>query len=258
MRRHEGRVAVVTGGTKGIGLAVARRLGLEGAAVVLCSRREANVREAVAGLRAAGVARVDGLVCHVGTEEARRRLVGEAVRLHGRIDVLVSNVATNPIYGPMLETTDERAWDKIMDVNVKAAFFLVRAAYRHMPRGGSVVIVASVGGYLPFADLGAYSVSKTALLGLTRALAPELGARGVTVNCLAPGVIKTRFSEALWKERDGGRAGGAERPSPAGLPAGRFGTPDDCAAAVAYMSAPEASYMTGETVLVTGGMQARL
>lgn len=248
MKRFQGKVALVTGGTKGIGYAIAERLAREGASVVICSRRAANVEEAVRELKRAG--RVDGFVCHVGTEEARAELVRKTVELHGRIDVLVSNVAVNPAFGPMLETT-QRAWDKIMDVNVGSHFFLAKEAVRHMPRGGSVVFVSSVGGYVPFPDLGAYSVSKTALLGLTKALVPEMAKRGLRVNCLAPGVIKTRFSEKLWKGDDAAAAD--QLP-----PVGRFGTPEDCAAAVAYMAADEAGFMTGETVLVTGGIQARL
>mgnify|MGYP000101637050 CR=1 FL=1 len=251
-RRYEGKVALITGATKGIGFAIAERLGLEGAAVAICSRKQKNVDEAVNALKAKGVTHVVGFPIHVGTSEAREQLIQATVKHFGRIDVLVSNVALNPVMGPMLDVTTESVWDKIMDVNVKSHFFLVKSALPHMPAGGNVIIIASYAGYLPNPLLGAYSVSKTALLGLTKVLATELAPRQIRVNCVAPGIIKTNFSEALWK------SDAAADVTLKDIPLQRFGLPEECASCVAFLASADGAFMTGEVLLPTGGVHARL
>ncbi|KJE96976.1 hypothetical protein CAOG_09096 [Capsaspora owczarzaki ATCC 30864] len=252
-RRLEGRVAIVTASTDGIGFAIAKRFGDEGASVVVSSRRKENVDRAVAELKSSNSAmRVIGIVCHVAKAEDRKRLVQETLKSYGNIDILVSNAAVNPVFGSMLET-DEAAWDKIFEVNVKSAFLLTKEVAPHLkPNRGSVVFVSSIGGFAPFEALGAYSVSKTALFGLTKALSRELGPRGVRVNCIAPGIIKTRFSEALWKNQQI-----ADR-SLETVPLGRFGTPEECASTVAFLASDDAAYVTGESIVASGGMQSRL
>jgi len=252
-RRLEGKVAIVTGGTAGIGLAIAERLAREGAKVVICSRRKDNVTSATASLHAMGLKSVIGLVCHVGTTEQRKYLVAETLKQcgGGRIDILVSNVACNPVMGSMTDSTDEKAWDNVMDLNVKAAFFLAKDCVPHMVAGSSIVFIASYAAYNPSEFLGAYSVSKTALVGLTKVMAKDLGAKGIRVNCLAPGIIQTAFSEALWKNE-----AASERLNE--IPLRRFGTPADCAGPVAFLVSDDAAYVTGETMLAAGGITARL
>jgi len=254
-RRLMDRVAIVTGGTQGIGFAIAERLAREGAKVMICSRRKQNVTDAVNALRAIGFdeSRVLGLVCHVGTSEARKSLITDTLKAFGpRIDILISNVACNPVMGGMTEATDEKAWDKVMDLNVKSAFFIAKECIPHMKAGvGSIVFVASYAAYNPSEYLGAYSVSKTALVGLTKVLAKDVGPKGIRVNCLAPGIIQTAFSEALWKNE-----AATERLNE--IPLRRFGVPTDCAGPVAFLCSDDASYVTGETILSAGGITARL
>ncbi|XP_069044842.1 dehydrogenase/reductase SDR family member 4 [Lepisosteus oculatus] len=247
-----GKVAIVTASTDGIGLAAARGLAQRGAQVVVSSRRKENVDRAVAELRAESL-QVTGTTCNVGNKEDRARLVSTAVQAYGGIDILVSNAAVNPFFGNILDSTEE-VWDKILDVNVKAAFFLTQLVVPHMEKrgGGSVVFVSSVAGYQPFQGLGPYSVSKTALLGLTKALAPELAPYNIRVNCVAPGLIRTRFSSAMWKNRDCAEEFMKQ------LSIKRIGEPDDVAGIIAFLCSDEAQYITGETVTVTGGMNSRL
>lgn len=251
-RWAEGKVALVTGATKGIGYAIAERLGLSGAHVFICSRGQANVDEAVASLSARGI-KVTGLAVHVGSSAARSKLVAAVIAAVGRIDILVSNVAVNPIFGPMFSVTDEGSWDKVFDVNVKSHFFLVKECLPFMQAGAAVLIVSSYAGYTPNPFLGAYSVSKTALISLTKVMGTELAHRGIRVNCVAPGVIKTKFSEQLWK----GESGAAET-NLKDIPLGRFGEPDEVGALGCFLCSDDASYITGETVVVAGGVQSRL
>uniref|UniRef100_A0A8D1AQQ9 Dehydrogenase/reductase (SDR family) member 4 n=1 Tax=Sus scrofa TaxID=9823 RepID=A0A8D1AQQ9_PIG len=191
----ENKVALVTASTDGIGLAIARRLAQDGAHVVVSSRKQENVDRTVATLQGEGLS-VTGTVCHVGKAEDRERLVAMAVNLHGGVDILVSNAAVNPFFGNIIDATEE-VWDKILHVNVKATVLMTKAVVPEMEKrgGGSVLIVSSVGAYHPFPNLGPYNVSKTALLGLTKNLAVELAPRNIRVNCLAPGLIKTNFSQ---------------------------------------------------------------
>ncbi|XP_055989189.1 dehydrogenase/reductase SDR family member 4 isoform X3 [Sorex fumeus] len=205
------RVAVVTGSTNGIGLAIARRLAQDGAHVVVSSRKQQNVDNTVATLRGEGLS-VTGTVCHVGKAEDRERLVSKAVKLHGGVDILVSNAAVNPFFGNMLDASEE-VWDK---------------------------------------GLGPYNVSKTALLGLTKNLALELGPRNIRVNCLAPGLIKTSFSSVFWTDK------AREDSIKEIMRIGRIGKPEECAGIVSFLCSEDASYINGETVVVGGGTPSRL
>ncbi|XP_053324396.1 dehydrogenase/reductase SDR family member 4-like [Spea bombifrons] len=252
LKKLQGKVALVTASTEGIGLAIVRKLAQDGARVMLSSRKQQNVDRAVQELKEEGLD-VEGTVCHVGKGEDRERLIETAVQRFGGIDILVSNAAVNPFAGNMLDSNEE-VWDKILDVNVKAAFLLVKLVVPKMQErgGGSIVIVSSVAGFTPFPSLGPYSVSKTALLGLTKALAPELTPMNIRVNCLAPGLIKTKFSSALWKNE----AVVTHLMSTLGI--SRIGEPEDCAGAVSFLCSPDASYITGETIVVSGGSHSRL
>ncbi|XP_007180657.1 dehydrogenase/reductase SDR family member 4 isoform X5 [Balaenoptera acutorostrata] len=214
----ENKVALVTASTDGIGFAIARRLAQDGAHVVVSSRKQQNVDRAVATLHGEGLS-VTGTVCHVGKGEDRERLVAT-----------------------------------ILDINVKATALMTKAVVPEMEKrgGGSVVIVASVGAYRPFPGLGPYNVCKTALLGLTKNLALELAQRNIRVNCLAPGLIKTNFSRMLWDDQ-------ARLESlKATMQIKRIGKPEDCAGIVSFLCSEDASYITGETVVVAGGMPSRL
>ncbi|XP_052458328.1 dehydrogenase/reductase SDR family member 4 [Carassius gibelio] len=247
-----GRVAIVTASTDGIGLAAAEALGQRGAHVVVSSRRQANVDKAVSLLRSKNI-KVIGTTCNVGKAEDRDKLINLTVEQCGGVDILVSNAAVNPFFGNILESTEE-VWDKILGVNVKASFLLTKQVVPHMEKrgGGSVVIVSSVAGYQPMQGLGPYSVSKTALLGLTKALAPDLAHSNIRINCVAPGIIKTRFSAAMW-ENESVLKDVLKQTS-----IKRLGQPEDIGGVIAFLCSDEASYITGETITVTGGMNCRL
>ncbi|KAL4235155.1 Dehydrogenase/reductase SDR member 2 [Mactra antiquata] len=247
-----GKVAIVTASTEGIGLAIARRLGQDGAKVMVSSRKQDNVDRTVAELKDEKL-EVSGMVCHAGKPEDRTKLIEQTVSEFGGIDILVSNAAANPAFGPMLDTT-EAAWDKIFDTNIKAAFFLCKDIVPYMEKrgGGSVVFVSSFAGYTPMEFLGPYSVSKTALIGLTKALVPQLSGLNIRVNCVAPGVIKTKFSEQLWKNP------AVSKMVMQMIPQKRIGEPHEVAGLISFLSSDDASYITGETTLVTGGIPGRL
>lgn len=196
-RRLDGKVCIVTASTEGIGLAIAKRLGAEGGKIVVSSRKQSNVDEAVKLLREQG-ATVHGVACHVGNASDRKKLFDETVERFGGLDILVSNAAVNPEVGQVLDAS-EQAWDKIFDINVKSSFMLAKEAKPIIVKrgGGAIVFMSSIGGYQPFEQLGAYSVSKTALFGLTKAAALDLVRDNIRVNCVAPGIIETKFSASV-------------------------------------------------------------
>ncbi|KAL3860084.1 hypothetical protein ACJMK2_010252 [Sinanodonta woodiana] len=228
MGKLSGKVAIVTASTDGIGLAIARRLAEDGAAVMVSSRKQQNVDSAVKELRDKSLT-VSGIVCHVGNKADRERMIQMTLKEFGGIDILVSNAAVNPVFGPILDTTGT-AWDKIMDINVKSSFFLCKEVF-----------------------MGPYGISKTALLGLTKALVPQLSQKKIRVNCIAPGLVKTRFSEQLWKKSDAASSAYAIT-----IPLKRFAEPEECAGIVSFLVSDDASYITGETVVIGGGVSARL
>ncbi|EHH63493.1 hypothetical protein EGM_16473 [Macaca fascicularis] len=246
------KVALVTASTDGIGFAIARRLAQDGAHVVVSSRKQQNVDQAVATLQGEGLS-VTGTVCHVGKAEDRERLVATAVKLHGGIDILVSNAAVNPFFGSLMDITEE-VWDKTLDINVKAPALMTKAVVPEMEKrgGGSVVFLPSVAAFSPSLGLSPYSVSNTALLGLTKTLAIALAPRNIRVNCLAPGLIKTSFSRMLWIDKE------KEERMKEILQIRRLGEPEDCAGIVSFLCSEDASYITGETVVVGGGTPSRL
>jgi len=250
--RLANKVAVVTASTEGIGFAIARRLALDGCKVVVSSRKEANVKKAIERLKNEKL-ECHGLVCHVGKQEDRKKLIDETISKYGGIDVLVTNAAVNPHFGSAF-TIDEASWDKLFEINVKSTFFTIKQALPHMKnrKGASVIIVSSIAGLTPFQMLGPYSITKTALLGLTKAIAPECAQMGIRVNCIAPGIIKTNFSKALWENED------VLDISNQNCPMKRVGDADECAGVASFLASDDASYITGETIVVAGGSPSRL
>ncbi|KAL6544709.1 hypothetical protein OROMI_023571 [Orobanche minor] len=253
-KRFLGKVAIVTASTQGIGFAIAERLGLEGAAVVISSRRQKNVDEAVEKLKGKGIEAL-GLVCHVSNAQQRKDLIENTVESYstskyGKVDVIVCNAAANPAVDGILETK-EPVLDKLWEINVKASVLLLQAAAPHLQKGSSVVFVSSIAAYQPPQGLAMYGVTKTALLGLTKALAAEM-APDTRVNCVAPGFVPTHFASFL-TTNESMRKSLEEKTL-----LNRLGTTQDMAAAAAYLASDDASYITGETLVVAGGMPSRL
>ncbi|VDM42743.1 unnamed protein product [Toxocara canis] len=181
------RVAIVTASTKGIGFAIARRLGQDGASVVVSSRKEENVKEAIRSLRLEGID-ADGIVAHVGKSNDRRKLIEFTMDRYGRLDILVSNAAVNPHHGDLLKISESQ-WDKLLKINVRSAFLLTQEAVPHLEKSGNgnIVYVTSVAAFAPMEDLGAYSIMKSALNGINKSFSQSLAHRNIRVNAIAPG-----------------------------------------------------------------------
>jgi len=242
--RADGKVALVTGASRGIGRAIAARLSEAGAAVMLVARKADALDEAATSMTAAG-GDVSWRAANVGDAESAEACVAEAIDRHGSVDILVNNAATNPYFGPLVDLDRGRA-DKTLDVNLNAALIWTQAAWRASmaQRGGVVLNVSSVGGYRVERGIGWYNVTKAALVHLTRQLAYELGP-SVRVNALAPGLVRTDFARALWEP-----AGDAVAKR---LPLRRLGEPDDIAKAALFLVSDAASWMTGHVLVVDGG-----
>jgi dehydrogenase/reductase SDR family member 4 len=245
--RLDGRVAMVTGGSRGIGRAVALALAEAGADVVVASRKLADLEPVAEEIRQRG-RRALAVPAHLGRRPEIDRLFETVLATFGRLDVLVNNAATNPVFGPLREI-EEDAWDRIMALNVKGYLLAAQRAARAMELvgRGAIVNIASTAGLRASAGLGAYSVSKAAVIMLTRVLGRELAPLGIRVNGVAPALIETRFSEALWKNPD---ILSAYLQS---TPLGRAGQPEEVAGAVVYLCSDAASYVTGQTLLLDGG-----
>jgi 3-oxoacyl-[acyl-carrier protein] reductase len=244
MRGLAGKVALVTGASRGIGLGIARRLVEEGARVCLTARRPEALDDAVASL--GGPAHAIAVAGNSGDAEHRAAAVAATVDAFGRLDLLVNNTGINPVHGPLVDL-DLVAARKIVEVNCLAALAWVQAASGAWMRehGGAVVNVASVAGLRPAPGIAFYGASKAMLISLTEDLAVELGP-GVRVNAVAPAVVKTRFATALYEGREDEVA--------AAYPLGRLGVPEDVGAAVAFLLSDDASWVTGQTLTLDGGV----
>jgi len=241
-----GKVAIITGSSKGIGKAIAQGLAENGAKVVISSRKQEAVDKVAREFREAGLEAV-GYQCHIGDPEQRKSLIAKTIEHYGRIDILVNNAAINPYYGP-LEDSEEAVFDKIMSVNVKAPWILSNLALPHMKEnGGSIINISSVEGLTPGFGLGLYSATKAALIMLTKNQAKEWGRYGVRANVLCPGLIKTKFSEGLWTN-DKLVAGFTKA-----IPLGRIATPEEMAGVVMLLASDAGSYMTGGVYVADGG-----
>ena len=243
-----GKVAVVTGSSRGIGRSSAELLAKLGAKVVISSRKADACEEVASGIRKdGGDAHV--IACNIARRDEVEALISGSTKHYGKIDILVCNAAVNPYYGPLLDISDE-AFDKIMGSNVKSNIWLCALAIPQMAeRGnGSIVIISSIGGLRGSPVIGAYGISKAADFSLCRSLAGEWGPKGVRVNCVAPGLVKTDFAKALWEDEE------RLKRRTAGTPLRRIGEPDEIAGAVAYLGSDASTFMTGQTIVVDGGV----
>ena len=246
----DGKVALVTGASRGIGKAIARGLAEFGARVIVSSRKQAAIEAVATELRAEGL-EAQAIAAHMGDAAAIKHLLEQCVDVYGGIDIIVNNAATNPVYGPIQEI-DEGAFDKLISVNLKGPFELCRCAYPIMRErgGGSIINISSIGGLKPEPNIGMYSVTKAALINLTQAMAQDWGADNIRVNAICPGLIKTRFSEALWQdEQVAGRF-------LQHIPLGRLGEVEDIAGLAVFLASDAGAYCSGGVYLADGGYNA--
>jgi NAD(P)-dependent dehydrogenase (short-subunit alcohol dehydrogenase family) len=241
------KVVLITGASRGIGEAIAFACSQAGAKVVLASRKQADLDAVAEKIRQAG-GEVLAMAAHTGDMGAITSLVEQATAAFGGIDVVVNNAATNPHFGPIL-TAEDSHWDKILDVNVKGYFRVVKACMESMRArgGGKVINMSSVAGLEPQPMMGVYSVSKAAVLMLTRVLAAELAPYNIQVNVIAPGFVKTRFSAALWQNPQMNEAI-LKR-----IPQKRMAEPEEIAGLAVYLASPASSFVTGSVFSIDGG-----
>ena len=245
-----GKVAVVTGSTKGIGKAIAKELAAHGAKIAITSRK-ANVCDAVTQeIRDSG-GEATAIPCNISHKDQLDFLVAETRKAYGQIDILVCNAAVNPHFGSTLEIPDS-AFEKVMDVNIKSNHWLVQMVAPEMieRKDGAIIIVSSIGGLRGSETLGAYCISKAADMQMVRNLSMELGPHNIRVNCIAPGLVKTDFARAIWENPD--RHDYRKEKTPLR----RIGEPRDIAGIAVYMASEAGAWTTGQTVVIDGGVTA--
>lgn len=243
-----GKTAIVTGASRGIGAAIAEALAEFGAHVVVSSRKLESVTAVAESIRQRQ-GKAEAIAAHAGDPQALRNLVEETCSRCGGVDIVVNNAATNPVFGPVLDA-DAGVFAKIMQVNVLGPLELAKAAYPSMKArgGGSIINIASVGGLRPEPGLGLYSVSKAALISLTKVLAQEWAGDGIRANVICPGLVQTRFSAALWQNEEH-----LQRFLRA-VPLGRIAQPEEMALLAVYLAAPASAYCTGAVFTIDGGL----
>jgi NAD(P)-dependent dehydrogenase (short-subunit alcohol dehydrogenase family) len=242
-----GKIALVTGASRGIGAAIAKLLAAHGALVIVSSRKAADCETVAAAIRADG-GQAEVRTCHIGEIDQVQAIFTAIEAAHGRLDILVNNAAANPYFGPIVDT-DLGAFQKTVDVNIRGYFFMCALGAKLMAKhgGGSIVNVASINGVIPGDMQGIYSITKAAVISMTEAFAKECAASGVRVNALLPGLTDTRFASALTKNE------AILKQALAHVPMRRVAAPDEMAGAVLYLASPAASYTTGASLVVDGG-----
>lgn len=244
-----GKVAVITGSTKGIGLAIAHRMAEHGAKVVISSRKQDVCDQVSKDINDKyGKGKAIAVAANISSKENLQNLIDESTKAFGKIDVLVCNAASNPYYGPLAGISDDQ-FSKILGNNIVANNWIISMVVPQMiaRKDGSIIIVSSIGGLKGSTVLGAYAISKAADMQLARNLACEYGKDNVRVNCIAPGLIKTDFAKALWDNPDNLKA------STSRSPLLRIGIPDEIAGAAVFMGSAAGNFMTGQTVVIDGG-----
>lgn len=245
-----GKVAIVTGSSRGIGRAIALRLAEHGARVVISSRKAeacAEVRDEIN--RAQGDGAAISIPANISSKDELKHLVDETTRQFGRVDIVVCNAASNPYYGPLGGIGDDQ-FRKILENNVIANHWLINFAVPQMieRKDGSIIIVSSIGGLRGSPVIGAYNISKAADFQLARNLAVEYGPHNVRVNCIAPGLIKTDFARALWEDPE------TLQRRTASTPLRRIGEPDEIAGAAVFLASQAGAFMTGQSLVIDGGV----
>jgi len=242
----KGKVAIVTGASRGIGKEIADTYSNAGAQVVICSRKRISIEEAAKNASKSG-GQVLPVVANVSISSDRKRLVETAMNWAGQVDILVNNAGANPSFGALADLTEE-AWDRVFEVNLKASFFLCQLVYNAWMKdhGGVIVNIASAGGLQAVTGINAYNVAKSGLMHLTRALASEWGRNGIRVNSIAPGLIKTRMSKAIWDSPFGESVVKHH-------PIARLGKVGDISGAALLLASEASSFITGQSIVVDGG-----
>lgn len=244
-----GKVAVITGSSRGIGRAIAERMAEQGAKVVISSRKLEPCTEVADAINAAhGQGSAIAIPANISSKDDLKKLVDETMHAFGKIDILVCNAASNPYYGPMSGIQDDQ-FRKILENNVIANHWLIQYAVPQMVerKDGAIIIVSSIGGLRGSPVIGAYNISKAADFQLARNLAVEYGEHNVRVNCIAPGLIKTDFARALWENPD------TLKRATSTTPLRRIGNPDEIAGAAVFLASAAGSFMTGQSIVVDGG-----
>ena len=248
MFRLNKKTAIVSGGSKGIGKAIALKYAQAGADVVICSRRKENLESAVIEAESNGFSLIP-IECNTSNFDSIQSVVDLTMDKFGKVDILVNNAATNPYYGPILNSEDSH-WDKIFDVYVKGYFNFAKACSNSMIQNnyGKIINVASIAAKTPLEGLGVYNISKAAVVMLTKVLAKELGQHNIQINTLAPGLIKTDFSKALWENED------TYNKIVKSIPQGKMGTPEDISGMALYLASNASDFITGSIFTVDGGI----
>ena len=244
-----GKVAIITGSSRGIGQAIAEEMAEHGAKVVISSRNIDDCEAVAAGINAKHTGAAIAVASSLSSKESLQNLVDEAHKAFGKVDVLVCNAASNPHYGPMATITDEQL-RKTLDHNIVSQHWLIQMVVPEMieRKSGSIVIVSSIGGLRGSPILGAYAITKAADIQMTKNLAREYGPHNVRINAIAPGLVKTDFAKALWENPENLTA------STAGAALGRIGEPREIAGAAVYLASDASTFMTGQTLVVDGGV----
>jgi len=242
-----GKVAVITGSTKGIGKSIAEEMANAGAKVVISSRKADACEAVLKEFQARGQDAI-AVPCNVGQKDQLQNLVDRTLEKFGRIDIVVCNAASNPVFGPLIKVSDE-AFDKIMLTNVKSVFWLANMAIPQMAErgGGAVIIISSIGALRGSNVNGLYGTSKAAEAGICRALAVEWGPKNVRINTIAPGLIKTDFARALWEDVE------RRKRREAATPLRRLGDPKDIGGVAVFLASEAAAYITGQMIVADGG-----